>query len=70
LGALKMTTTSNLLKQPQEWAKDIGLMILDPDGWRRRIKNLPERSFNDKITAKEFNIRMVYSTCEGFSTNE
>lgn len=48
-----------------EWIKEYNIKILDPDGWDRRNYNY---SFNEeKITRKEFEKRLMFSTIQGFN---
>lgn len=51
---------TEILKTSEEWLEEKKIIILDPDGWDR--KNY-QYSFNEeKITEKEFNKRVMYST--------
>ena len=46
-------------KKPSDWATELGVTILDPDGWRQ------ERvSFEEPCTKEEFDRRMMVSTIE------
>ena len=48
------------LKTSAEWVKGYNVHILDPDGWDRKNYNY---SFNEeKITRKEFEKRLIFST--------
>jgi len=53
------------LKTSIEWADGQYITILDPDGWRFDHDHLKARPLTDKITEKEFNQRMIYSTIAG-----
>lgn len=51
-------------KTSSEWIKEYDCKIIDPDGWDRTNYNY---SFNkEKITRKEFELRLVKSTILGF----
>lgn len=45
-------------KTIQEWAKDIGYVVLDPDGFDRKDPNLMIK----KITKEEFDRGFIYCT--------
>lgn len=47
-------------KRPEEWAKEEGVKILDPDGWR-----MDNKDFDEPITKTEFNERLTHSTIIG-----
>jgi hypothetical protein len=58
-----MAKTKDLLKVSSEWLKEYNIKILDPDGWDRSPKNW-DYSFNkEKITRREFEMRVCLSTC-------
>lgn len=42
---------------PKEWQELEGIIVIDPDGWRKDGK-----SFDEPISKDEFNQRMVLST--------
>lgn len=46
------------LKRPDDWGDEIGVNVLDPDGWRA-----DGMSFETPITREEFMRRVVSSTC-------
>lgn len=46
------------LKTPDEWCVELGIEILDPDGWR----GANGRPWTDPITRKEFGSRSIVST--------
>jgi hypothetical protein len=48
-----------ILKRPKEWSEELGIEIVDPDGWRDRQH---PRSFLDPISRAEFEQRASYST--------
>lgn len=50
-----------------EWAKIYGLIIVDPDGWRKdpNITNIEETMKTELIMEYEFNKRIEKSTCSG-----
>jgi len=57
--------------QPAEWAKLMGIVVMDPDGWRKPVSitrsnlayNLPARSFdNAPCDLSEFIARALPST--------
>lgn len=51
---------AEIKKTSADWAKEVNIMVLDPDGWDRTNYDY---SFNqEKITKQEFNIRLVKST--------
>lgn len=51
-------------KTSSEWIKEYDCRIIDPDGWDRINYDY---SFNkEKITRKEFELRLVRSTILGF----
>ena len=51
-------------KTSSEWIKEYDCEIVDPDGWDRTNYDY---SFNEeKITRKEFELRLVRSTILGF----
>jgi len=52
------------LKTSDEWQKICYVRILDPDGWDR--KNFDYSWFKEKISKKEFEKRMMFSTVENF----
>jgi len=57
-----MAKTKDLLKVSSEWLKEYNIKILDPDGWDRSPKNW-DYSFNkEKITRREFEMRVCLST--------
>lgn len=43
------------------WAAEVGVTILDPDGWRKHAP-LGERSMDDPITVDEFTVRLAVCT--------
>jgi hypothetical protein len=47
-------------KTAYEWADEVGLTILDPDGWR-----YDNTDMNTKITNADFNARLIRSTIVG-----
>lgn len=47
------------LKTSSEWEAELGILVLDPDGWDRR--RLPD-SWAEFITRAEFNARLFSST--------
>lgn len=52
-----------ILKSSEDWQKLYPeIKVLDPDGWDR--KNF-ENSWNELISFKEYNNRIMYSTCKG-----
>lgn len=51
-------------KAPEIWCLDTGIIIMDPDGWRR--KNDPE--WDEPITRDDFIQRAMFSTCKRFPT--
>lgn len=44
-------------KKPSDWASEKGIIVLDPDGWRR-----DDTSFEEPCTEGEFMRRMMVST--------
>lgn len=52
----KMTDKTEI-KTPNEWQKETGIIIIDPDGWREDGK-----SFLDEISEAEWKKRMLVST--------
>ena len=46
-------------KSSQAWAKELGIHVLDPDGWDRRHF---DASWNEPISRKEFDARLSVST--------
>ena len=53
------------MKTPAEWAKEDGIRILDPDGWRGATKELPAKDFNEPLTKLDYSRRVVHSTIQG-----
>lgn len=51
------------LRLPDEWEKETGITIIDPDGWDRR--NF-EESWGTPITLAEFKERAFRSTIQGW----
>jgi hypothetical protein len=49
---------ADTLRTPDEWANDLGIHILDPDGWR----GPNGRNFSDPIAADEFDRRVWMCT--------
>lgn len=47
-------------KTSEEWQKLTNIEVLDPDGWDR--KNFQYSWYEEEITAKEFEKRLVFST--------
>lgn len=47
-----------VLKKPQEWAADEGILIMDPDGWRRP----GDPDFDAPTTYEDYYPRMQMST--------
>lgn len=54
-----MNTEDQTLKTPEAWAKEQGITILDPDGWRGEWN----KDFDEPISQEEFHRRMQISTC-------
>lgn len=50
------------LKTPDEWCADLGVTVLDPDGWRTRVDEYPPRPWTDLISRAEFDARFSVST--------
>lgn len=50
---------NEIRRTPEEWAKRIGVTILDPDGWDR--SNF-EESWSTPLTESEFRLRASLST--------
>lgn len=48
------------MKTPEEWENEMGVVVLDPDGWRRDGK-----SWHEPLTRDDFWHRMVQSTVIG-----
>ena len=48
-----------LKKTPEEWCKLLDVKIMDADGWRMDCK-----SWDDKISEKEFQQRVCYCTIQ------
>ena len=57
-GVASDNLNSLVLQKPSEWAKKLGIVILDPDGWRGK----DGRDFEDPISEAEFERRKVIST--------
>jgi hypothetical protein len=51
------------LRTPDEWGREFGVRVVDPDGWRGK----DGRDWNDSISREEYERRMVLSTVEGLS---
>ena len=47
-------------KKPSDWAKDEGITIMDPDGWR-----VDKKSMDEEISYKEYRERVSQSTVMG-----
>lgn len=47
------------LKTPNTWCRELGITVLDPDGWR----GYDYRPWGDPITREEFERRAAVSTC-------
>jgi len=47
-----------MLKTPEQWAKEDGIIIMDPDGWR--MKDSPP--FDQPIPKSEYDWRVIIST--------
>ena len=52
---MRLDTTE--MKKPEDWAQEMGVTILDPDGWRRDGKD-----FEQRVTKKEFKERLIHCT--------
>lgn len=53
-----------LMRLPQEWASEDGLIILDPDGWRGK----GDPSFEEPCTKEEYQKRMPRCTVRSLKT--
>jgi len=64
--------TEEILKTSEEWQKLSDTLVLDPDGWDRH-GDFNYSWYEELITEKEFNSRMMVSTCAmrgcGFNGN-
>lgn len=47
------------MKTPEQWADEVGITILDPDGWR-----IDGKDFEEPITFEDFEHRLVNSTIQ------
>ena len=52
------------LKTPDDWCKELDIIILDPDGWRFPINTLDPKDWDIPISHEEFVTRLAYSTIE------
>ena len=52
--------TKEIKKTSEEWIKEVGYEVLDPDGWDR--KNFYYSWNKEKITMAEFQRRLALST--------
>ena len=52
--------TSTKKRKPADWAREFGIVVRDPDGWR--VDNQPWRK---PITREDFIARAIGSTCSG-----
>ena len=50
---------------PFEWEKETGVTIMDADGWRFGHGELKAKPYDEPITRKEFDARVVWSTTTG-----
>ena len=48
------------MKTPDEWCEELGASVMDPDGWRDGT-----RSWEEPITRKEFDERLIRCTIDG-----
>ena len=53
---------SEELKLPDEWCEILGVVVLDPDGWRFKHRNLEPKDWKEPITESEFTSRRMWST--------
>ena len=53
----QLTTLQHLVLDPVDWCGLLGVVMVDPDGWRRDAKD-----FEEKIGLKEFVQRAMEST--------
>lgn len=62
-------TISEKLLLPMEWEERLDVKILDPDGWLFACGDLAPKNYNEIITRKEFEKRMLDSTVQiGFNS--
>lgn len=54
--------TQESKKTPQEWCRELGVQIMDPDGWRSKCGVFEPKSFDEPITKHEFRVREGVST--------
>lgn len=60
---------SEELLLPMEWEEKLDVKILDPDGWLFTYGDLAPKNYNEIITRKEFEKRMLHSTVQiGFNS--
>jgi len=54
-----VTERNSEVKTPDEWQDELGLIVLDPDGWRR-----DGTSWTKPITREEFETKLASSTID------